>query len=78
MMNRVAFLICKFIPKKRAVEPGQTGKLGEFGVWADEIHAKCSSSYCHWRTKVHAEISRTFRLLAKRQRAGALNDVFPE
>src|ERR1035437_2137163 len=34
-----------------------------------------SNSYCHWRAKVHAEISRTFRLLAKRQRTGALQDA---
>jgi hypothetical protein len=27
------------------------------------------NSYCHWRTKVHAEISRTLNLLAKRQAA---------
>ena len=34
-----------------------------------------SSSYCHGRTKVHAEISRTFHFLAKRQRTGALQDA---
>jgi hypothetical protein len=37
---------------------------------------KYSSSYCHWRTEVHAEISRAFHLLAKRQppsrRSGAM------
>jgi hypothetical protein len=34
------------------------------------------SSCCHWRAKIHAEKSRTFRLLAKRQppscRSGAM------
>jgi len=29
-------------------------------------------SHCHWHPKVHAEISRTLRLRAKRHRAGAL------
>jgi hypothetical protein len=27
-------------PKKQTVEPGQTGKRGEFEAWADEIHAQ--------------------------------------
>jgi hypothetical protein len=32
-----------------------------------QMSARYNSSYCHWRTKVHVEISRTRRLLAKRQ-----------
>ena len=41
------------------------------------IYLPYSRSYCHCRTKVHAEISRTFRLLAKRPRCvgGALQDA---
>jgi hypothetical protein len=34
-----------------------------------------NSSYCRWRIKVHAEIWRTFRLLAKRQGTGAVQDA---
>ena len=44
------------------------------GFPACPLHFICGL-YCHWPTKVHVEISQTFGVLSKRQRAGAVQDA---